>query len=90
MKKEFNPLDCLERLITDPNDPGYVNLKDLDISAIVGKYQITTFHHRKKIMEKVQKRYDRAVAAKRLQSEMQREIDKIRNRVVDLERQSDV
>ena len=51
--KDFNPVDFLDNLILDPNDPGYVDLRELNIHEIIAKHPITTFYQRKKVMDKI-------------------------------------
>jgi len=52
-------------VITDVNHPGYVDLKDFDIKSIVAKYPITTYQDKKKMIDKIQRKYNKAVNLKK-------------------------
>lgn len=88
--KDFNPIDYLTNTITDTFDPGYVDPNLLDISAILSKNPINQLHLRKKIVEKVQKRYNKEVNMRRAQHEMRVQIEAIASKVRDIEHHSEV
>lgn len=55
----------MTHVITDVNHPGYVDLKDFDIKSIVAKYPITTYLDKKKMIDKIQRKYNKAVNLKK-------------------------
>lgn len=43
-KDSFDPLEFIQGMITDPKDPGYVTIKELDVYEVLDKHPTTTFH----------------------------------------------
>lgn len=87
-KDSFDPLEFIQGMITDPKDPGYVTIKELDVYEVLDKHPTTTFHQRKKVMDKIQRKYDKMVKTKRIQNEMRVDLSNIYSNVAALERQS--
>jgi hypothetical protein len=72
----------------DPEEDGYVDHKEFTIVDLLAKYPLV--HQRKKLVEKVQKRYDNYSTAKSLHSKIRKKIDTISSKMTDLDRRSEV
>lgn len=85
--KDFNPFDFIQRVL-DPEEDGYVDLKEFTIVDLLAKYPL--LHQRKKLVEKVQRRYDSYSTAKSVNTKIRKEIDTISGKLTDLDRRSEV
>jgi hypothetical protein len=56
--KDLNVAELLgEKLVQNPRDPGYVDLRLFDVYEIVEDYPTQTAQQRKRVIEKIQEKY---------------------------------